>query len=230
MPRISSLNSRSLSGIGLSLPPAISLSGTSVVEGGNPVTVTVSNLAPGTYYWTVDLLNPFYATSIDDLVATSGSFTISSLPAGGTFTVAAAADYFVDSSDQFTVQVRTGSTSGTVILTSAAISILDSTVQIANVNTVSEGGVFSPSLICTAYTPAGTYSVDVEAGSASTADLTFPTFPFNVTLGPNVTYDFNIFTRTGDGAEPQQQFRIIVVKDTIWWGRSNPFTILSNSS
>jgi len=226
MPRISSVSSRSLSGIGLSLPPAISLSGLTVVEGGAPVTVTVSRLSPGTYYWTIDL----YATTINDLVATSGSFTVASLAAGGSFTVAASIDYFNDNSHHFRVQVRTGSTAGTVILTSESIEILNSTVQIADVSTVSEGGGFNPSLVCTPYTPAGTYTVDVEAGNATAADLSYPTFPVTVELGPNVTYPFPIYTRTGDGAEPQQQFRIIVIKDSTWWGRSNPFTILSNSS
>jgi hypothetical protein len=230
MPRISSISSRSLSGIGLVLPPAISLSSLTAIEGGTPVTVSVANLSPGTYYWTIDLMNPTYGTEIADLVATSGSFTVPSFSAGGSFTVAAAIDYFIDSTDQFKVQVRTGSTAGTVILTSEAIAILDSTVQISGVGTVAEGGVFSPTLVCTAYTPAGTYTVDVEAGSASAADLTSPTFPFTVSLGPNISYPFSIFTRTGDGAEPQQQFRIIVTKDAVWWGRSNPFTIQANAT
>lgn len=231
MPRISSVSSRSLSGIGLVLPPAaISLSSLTAIEGGTPVTVTVINLRPGTYYWTIDLMNPTYGTAVEDLVATSGSFTVSSFPTGGTFTVSAAIDYFVDSADQFRVQVRTGSTSGTVILTSEAIAILDSTVQISGVGTVAEGGTFSPTLVCTPYTPAGTYTVEIESGTATAADLTSPAFPFTVSLGPDVSYPFTIFTRTGDGAEAQQQFRVIVTKDAVWWGRSNPFTILSNIS
>ena len=100
---------------------------TSINEGSagtfNVTTTNVSNLT--TLYWTVDLSGNLTA---DDFSATSGSFTISSN--AGSFTVTPSADINTEGAETFTVSIRTGSISGTVVRTSNAVTINDTSTTI----------------------------------------------------------------------------------------------------
>ena len=91
-----------------------------------------------TLYWTIDNVS----TTNSRFIATSGSFTISN--GSGVFTVSTIANQITDGSTSFNLQVRTGSTSGTIVLTQAGIVINDTSVT-PTPSTIT--GYFSPSTI-----------------------------------------------------------------------------------
>jgi hypothetical protein len=89
---------------------------TSVNEGSSlTFNVTGVNITNGTYYWTV--------TNSGDFETSSGSFTITSN--SGSFSVTPTADVTAEGAETFQAQVRTVSTSGTVVATSTSITIND---------------------------------------------------------------------------------------------------------
>jgi hypothetical protein len=94
------------------------------VDEGNAVTFTVtgSNIPTTLYYWTVE-------TNAVDFTTKNGSFIISSN--SGTFDVTPPADNTpAEGTETFTVAVRSGSTTGTIVATSDAISINDTSTGI----------------------------------------------------------------------------------------------------
>jgi len=126
---------------------SISPASGSVNEGSTvALNVTTTNLGSGTLYWTISNST----TSNADFSAYNGSVTITG--DAGSFTVGPIADYATEGAETFTVQLRTGSTSGTVVATSNTITVNDTSVANANViattyavtsnvATVSEGNV-----------------------------------------------------------------------------------------
>jgi uncharacterized protein (DUF427 family) len=100
---------------------------TSVNEGSStPVVAQTTNVANGTVlYWTISN----GTTSNADFSATSGSVTINS--GSGQIDITAVADSTTEGSQTFTVQLRTGSTSGSVVATSGTITINDTSVSAA---------------------------------------------------------------------------------------------------
>jgi hypothetical protein len=139
-----------------SLTPTVT-SAASVNEG-SAITFTASNLGPdGTYYWTI--LNGTSANA--DFSAVSGSFTIAGHTGNidngtGTFSVTPLADSLTEGAETFQVQVRSVSISGTVIVTSSAVTINDTSLT-PQVNLFSTSGPGSMT------TPAGYTFVTVEA-------------------------------------------------------------------
>ena len=96
----------------------------SSVNEGNAVTFTVtgSNIPTTLYYWTIE-------TNSADFNTKNGSFIISSN--SGTFDVYTAEDNIpAEGTETFTVAVRSGSTTGTIVATSGAISINDTSTGI----------------------------------------------------------------------------------------------------
>jgi hypothetical protein len=91
---------------------------TSIDEGiAGTFDVATTNVDDGTtLYWTI-------ATNAGDFETTSGSFTITSNT--GSFTVTPTLDGTTESSETFTVSIRTGSISGTVVATSGSVTIND---------------------------------------------------------------------------------------------------------
>jgi plastocyanin len=88
------------------------------VNEGSALTINVAttNITDGsTLYWTV--------TNAGDFATSSGSFTINSN--SGSFSVTPTADATTEGPETFTVQIRTGSVSGTVVATSSTITIND---------------------------------------------------------------------------------------------------------
>ena len=80
------------------------------------INITTSNVPNSTtLYWTV--------STPDDFDTASGSFQISSN--AGTFNVTPGLDAFTEGAETFTVSIRSGSTSGTVIATTSAVTIND---------------------------------------------------------------------------------------------------------
>jgi hypothetical protein len=92
---------------------------TSVNEGSSlTFNVTGTNIVNGTYYFTV--------TNSGDFATSSGSFTITSN--AGSFSVTPTADVTTEGAETFTASVRTGSTGGTIVATSASITINDTSL------------------------------------------------------------------------------------------------------
>ena len=82
----------------------------------NVVTTDIANAT--TLYWTV--------TNASDFSTSSGSFTITSN--AGSFTVTPTADEGTEGAENFQVQIRTGSTSGTIVYTTNPITINDTSL------------------------------------------------------------------------------------------------------
>ena len=81
--------------------------------------VTGTNIPNGTYYWTV--------TNSGDFATSSGEFTITSN--SGSFTVTPTADTTTEGAETFTAQVRSGSITGTILATSSAVTINDTSLS-----------------------------------------------------------------------------------------------------
>ena len=83
-----------------------------------------SLLTTSTLYWTIS----HGSTIPADFIATSGSFATTQ--GSGTFTVRLVRDFLTEGPETFSVQVRTGSTSGPIIATSFAIVALDTSQSV----------------------------------------------------------------------------------------------------
>lgn len=104
--------------------------------------VTTTNVPNSTtLYWTIS----HNTTANSDFSSSSGSFTITSN--AGSFSITTTADGTTEGSQTFQVQIRTGSTSGTVVATSNSVTVNDTsttpalspTVQILSNYTTSGG-------------------------------------------------------------------------------------------
>lgn len=106
---------------------SVSPSTTSVNEGSSVTwTVTTTNVANGTtLYWT----NSGTAVAGDFTQGVnSGSFTINS--STGSFSLTMASDTNTEGTETIIAQIRTGSTSGTIVATSATVSINDTSTSV----------------------------------------------------------------------------------------------------
>jgi membrane protein insertase Oxa1/YidC/SpoIIIJ len=105
---------------------AVSASSATVNEGSSVTfTITTANVANGTtLYWTTD--GTAVAADFTDS-ETSGSFTITS--GSGSVVRTLTLDYVTEGSETFSLSVRTGSTSGTVVATSETVTINDTPLQ-----------------------------------------------------------------------------------------------------
>ena len=93
----------------------------SSVNEGSALTFNVggTNIINGTYYWSINNTT----TAAGDFSASTGSFTITNN--AGSFTVTAVADATTEGAQTFTVSLRTGSVSGTIVATSSTVTIND---------------------------------------------------------------------------------------------------------
>jgi len=106
-----------------SLTPSITISPstTNVTEGNNVVfTISDSNGGTGTLYWTITTAGG--ASAADFLQGLSGSFSLTS--GSGSITITPIASDGAES-ETFTLQVRQGSTGGSILQTSSTITITD---------------------------------------------------------------------------------------------------------
>ena len=98
--------------------------GNSVNEGSNQtLNVGGTNVPGGTYYWTIE-------THSEDFATTSGSVEVTGGTGGilGSFTVTPTADFTTEGSETFTVALRSGSITGTILATSQAANITDTSL------------------------------------------------------------------------------------------------------
>lgn len=216
----------------ISLTPSASItSSTQIAErtGGlsglsDTATVEVRNLGPaGTYYWSI--LDTFGTMTATDLTAGSltGSFTTATLNEIKNVTFTAAVDTVAEANglNAFQVQIRSGSTSGTVIATTgSSISLYDSSMPVAvSPNPASEGNGFnitiSTNLFYNQGVVTGTYWLTFEStGSAVAADIVGLPTSFTVTGSGNYFRNGVVSVRATDGAEGAETFRIGVRQGT----------------
>lgn len=151
-------------------PPTYSFSSASSVSEGDSLScsVTTTSVSNGTtLYWTIN----HGTTTSADFTSTSGSFAINSN--SGTFSISIASDSVSDANETFTVQIRTGSTSGTIVETSNTITI-DET-NFADISNYSHTRFDAINIIDNAYgvefNPSGTtiYTLDFGTVSANVA-------------------------------------------------------------
>jgi len=108
-----------------SLTPTYTLTpAASSVNEGSSLTFNAggTNITNGTYYWSINNTT----TAAGDFSASTGSFTITSNV--GSFTITATADATTEGAQTFTVSLRTGSVSGTVVATSSTVTINDTSL------------------------------------------------------------------------------------------------------
>jgi len=198
-----------------SITPAFTVTPASIGEG-SAGSFTVANVGvDGTYYWTV--LN---STSVNaDFSAVSGSFTVSGSTGGidngtGSFLVTPIKDLSTEGTETFQVQVRSGSVSGTVIVTSASVSISD--VSLTPTVTPAAGSVnegASLSFTAANLGPNGTYFWSINHGSTAAADFSAENGSFTIAGGgaqDNGTGTFSVTTVNDYATEGAQTFTVSV--------------------
>ena len=108
----------------ISLTPAFTVTPASIDEGATG-SFTVNNLgAAGTYYYTINHVT----TANADFSSVSGSFNTATLNGNGTFTITTIADTTTEGAQTFTVSVRSGSISGTILVTSGSVTVNDTSL------------------------------------------------------------------------------------------------------
>lgn len=186
-----------------SLTPSFTVT-PSVIGEGSTDTFTVNNLGDaGTYFWTI--LNG--TSSNADFSAVSGSFTTSTLNGPGSFTVSPVLDYTSEGSETFQVQVRSGSTSGPVLVTSSSVLISDTSTTVTatpSPTTIAEGSSTTISVSSTSL-PTGTYFWTILNGTTTNADFTATSGSFNVFLNSG---SFTVTAATLGGAESAEFFQV----------------------
>lgn len=149
----------------VNVPYALSISSDATVTEGNTINFTISTVGiPNStvLYYTLS------GISTADIPVQSGSFTISNNT--GTVSITPANDLSIDDNETFTLQIRAGSISGTVISTSTPVTIKDKPFTIS-------------------ITPSTTSIVESTLGSTST--LTFNISTSNINNGTNLKAKIN---------------------------------------
>jgi hypothetical protein len=193
-----------------SLTPAFTITPASINEG-SLGSFTVNNLGnAGTYFWTV--LN---GTTVNtDFSAVSGSFVTSTPNGNGTFTVTPVIDYTTEGAQTFQVQIRTGNISGTVILTSASVTVNDTSTTVTasgSPTTIGEPGFTTITASATAF-PNGIYYWTILNGTTTNADFTATSGSFPVSNGTSGSFTV---TSAIDGAvEAAETFQVQIRIDS----------------
>ena len=143
-----------------------------------------------TLYWTVQ-------TNAGDFATSSGSFNIST--SAGAFSVTPTADSTTEGAETFTVAVRTGSTSGTIVATSAPITINDTSIA----------AVTSMTYVNAAFASSNTANITLSA-SAQTGDIAILYDVTNVTTNNTVPSGWTqIINQTTTGIRTIVSYRIL---------------------
>ncbi len=118
----------------------ITESATSVDEGGSVTfTISGSNIANGTYYYTISEEEGTIASTDFNPANLDGSFTVNNN--SGSLTITLAEDLTTEGTDKFRIQIRRDSISGNIIATSNTITVGDSS---QGVGSNSSGKTFGP--------------------------------------------------------------------------------------
>jgi hypothetical protein len=184
---------------------------TSVNEG-NSVTFTVTTvgIANGTtLFWTTEAVTGTVNTSDFTDAATIGSFTINNNTA--TITRTLRNDSLTEGTESFRLQVRTGSTSGTVAATSSIVTINDTSVTISysitpNATSVNEGSSVTFTVSTTGIANGTTLFWTTAAGTVNASDFTDSVVSGSFTINNNTATITRTLTNdaTTEGAESFQ--------------------------
>ena len=189
--------------------------------------VDTTNISNGTIlYWTINHVT----TTSADFSATSGSFTINSNT--GSFNITTIADSATEGGETFTVSIRTGSTSGTVVAISSSVTINDTSVGVSYTfgsipSSINEGA-------------SGTFNVDTTNISNGTIlywtinHVTTTSADFSATSGSftinSNTGSFNITTIADSLTEGSETFTVSIKKvDNTIVATSNSVTVNDTS-
>lgn len=225
---------------------SISPNVTSVNEGNSvQYTVTTTNVPNGTtLYWT-QIINIGNASASDmsDL-QDSGSVTINSNT--GSFTRTLSADLSTEGTETLSVQLRTGSTSGTIVATATNVSVIDtstsptititpSTISNGTVDTsysaqffVQVNGTNTPAYLSTSGTlpPGLTF-----AGFGSTGGGYFTGYSLSGTPTTGGTYTFSVSGYTNSGFASSRSYTVSIFgAPTVTLSRNNSGTLTAGQT
>ena len=184
-----------------SLTPTASLSPSAnpINEGSTMTfTVTTTNFTSGTLYWTLENVSNWESS---DQSATSGSFTVSS--SSGSFSFTITSDGYTEGTEQFLARVRLNSTSGTIIGTSATISINDtSTGTPEPTGYVLTAGTKAPVFGAGGgtYPPSGWTGLQNSSVDDNFVNANIPSFTINSTSYTTVSIGSNTYLTFGGGS------------------------------
>lgn len=142
-------------------------------------TVNTSDVGSATLYWTVNNIT----TSNGDFVATNGSVSI--VNDTGSISLQTVADLTTEGSESFSLQIRTGSTSGPVVATSSTVTLTDTsrTPSVYTISrtsaTVNEGATATFNVSVTDF-GSGTLYATVNSTTMTAADFTAETLTYRV--------------------------------------------------
>jgi hypothetical protein len=161
-------------------------------------TVTTTNFPSGTLYWTLENVSNWESA---DQSAISGSFTVSG--SSGSFNFTITSDGYTEGTEQFLARVRINSTSGTIIGTSATISISDtSTGTPEPTGYVLTAGTKAPVFGAGGgtYPPSGWTGLQNSSVDDSFVTVTIPTFTINSTAYTTAYIGSNTYITFGSGS------------------------------
>ena len=178
------------------------------VDEGSSVTLTIggTNIVDGTYYWTIE-------TNAGDFAETDGTVTITSNSGSIVLTPTEDATTESEVTETFTVALRSGSINGEVLVTSAAITINDTsqtptpTYSLApgGANNINEGSGLQFNVGGTDV-PAGTYYWTIETGAG---DFATTNGTVSVSAGTGSSLGSFIVTPSADATtEGTEQFTV----------------------
>ena len=162
--------------------PTVTPTTTSLNEGSSVTFDVTSGQLSTTLFWTLNTVSGSITASDFVGLATTGSFTTNGSGVGST-TLTLANDLTTEGTESFQLQVRTGSTSGTISTTSAPITVADTSVPTVTPTTTSlnEGssvtfdvtsGQLSTTLFWTLNTVSGSITASDFVGLATTGSFT----------------------------------------------------------
>ena len=185
-------------------PPTYSVTAPASINEGSAGTMSVSTTNVGngtTLYWTV--------TPSGDFGTSSGSFTINSN--AGSFTVTPTADATTEGAETGTIQIRTGSTSGTIVA-SDTFTINDTSLtpamsSVTGPSSVNEGASATIN-VSTANVPNGT-TLNWAVNNVTTQNADFSSTSGTVTINSN-SGSFTVGAVADSTTEGAQTFTVTV--------------------
>lgn len=169
--------------------------------------VTTTNFpSGGTLYWTINNIT----TTNADFNATSGSFTITN--DAGSFTITPTADVTTEGSEIFTVSLRTGSISGTIVATSQSVTVGDTSIDptytfTTTPSSINEGSAGSFTVTTTNVPNANTVYWSINNITTSGSDFSATTGSFTITANSG---SFTITPTADATSEGSETFNVSV--------------------
>ncbi len=209
------ITSASVSITDVSLTPTVTPAAGSVNEGAS-LSFTAANLGPnGTYFWSINHIT----TAAADFSAENGSFSLTGGGAQdngtGSFSVTALNDFVTEGAQTFTVSVRSGSITGTVLATSSTVTVNDTSTTVSasgSPTSFNEGASTTITASATGF-PNGTYFWTILNGTTTNADFTAGNGSFTVSNGTSGS--FTVTAATLGGAEAAETFQVEIRRDSV---------------